>query len=421
MTPDIRRSDPNSRLNGPKCCVIIFSLLSILWLLILAFGQQTINSLYTNNTTGIFQVPEQIRQYKTPGEIYFGLSRFVLILIALSFVSMLLCIWKRKIVGCIQSLTKCTETNQLPCRLFSLFILLGCSWTCFYVLLNQGFEGDWYKIGELMTFHWQPPFQYRLFFIFQADLLKAFFPRLTYIQAFCLTQIIPIILLFYFAKKWASIFIDEHFAFVGQLIMLLMIIPTISYYTFYDMGIICTFTIGLYAIFRRNQILYFVTFLCGLLNHEITILLSISYLLIFYREQNSKKVVLLSFFVQALAFFSLRLTLQTLLPYPYLVENGKIWINLILDMKRLFWMFNTIATLGIWYFLAIIGYKFTPLKLRLCFPMGIVLIAITLLVGQLNEPRMFNSFMPVVTASILCLINEIRSVGFSDTGKPRIR
>jgi len=131
-------------------------------------------------------------------------------------------------------------------RILNFCVLIGCSWACFHSLLYQGYQGDWYVIEDLMNYNGWSPFQQRILFILFAKTIKYLIPGLTYIQSYCISQIVPIVLAFYFMKKWAELFIRNNYSFIAQLILLAMIIPTISYYTFYDFGIIFFFTLCLY-------------------------------------------------------------------------------------------------------------------------------------------------------------------------------
>ena len=292
-------------------------------------------------------------------------------------------------------------------RILNFCVLIGCSWACFHSLLYQGYQGDWYVIEDLMNYNGWSPFQQRILFILFAKTIKYLIPGLTYIQSYCISQIVPIVLAFYFMKKWAELFIRNNYSFIAQLILLAMIIPTISYYTFYDFGIIFFFTLCLYLLFMGHISAYYIVFVIGILNHEIILFMVFLYLAMYLKGDILYNKIWISVLFQFALFVGVRLLQFKYLPGTDLTAQGRIWINLNDIVNRPHILVNSFITISVWYIFSLFGIKYAPQKLKKCVLLFPMLTIMTLFVGQLNELRQFDAYIPVAIALIMCLVEAL--------------
>ena len=151
--------------------------------------------------------------------------------------------------------------------LFSISLWLACCWTCFLILYQAGSERPWYRIQDIMALTGDPPFQHRMLFVWIAQAVQAVLPSATYLKCFYISQILAILLSFYFIRKWAELFAPRKLAFAAQPLLAVMLMQTITYYTFYDIAIVFFYTICLTTLFQRRFFPYLVFFGLGTLNH----------------------------------------------------------------------------------------------------------------------------------------------------------
>ncbi|MFH0786557.1 MAG: hypothetical protein V2B13_02970, partial [Pseudomonadota bacterium] len=64
-----------------------------------------------------------------------------------------------------------------------------------------------------------PPYQQRILFVWAANGIRLIFPGCSYLGCYFISQIIPIVLSFYFIKKWGELFISKELAFLSQILL----------------------------------------------------------------------------------------------------------------------------------------------------------------------------------------------------------
>lgn len=274
----------------------------------------------------------------------------------------------------------------------------------FGLLAYFGAEESWYRIDQIMAYEGRPPFQHRVLFIFPAQLLQYAMPQLGVIPAFLGAQMLAVVLMLWALRRLAGLFIRSDLAFVGQALALCMWAPTLNYYTFYDIGIIFVFAFCLYHLLRREWLPYLLMLAAGTFNHEITLFLIVASAFMLFGSMRWR--ALAGFLALQLALYGLvRLLLFYLLPAHQAWEGGKLMFNLHLLQDEPRVLLYSLGPLLLWYALAATGWRHAPAPLLRCVIILPCLFVMTAVVGQFNESRQFDAFIPVAMAFMLCALN----------------
>ena len=267
-----------------------------------------------------------------------------------------------------------------------------------------GTEESWYRIDQIMAYEGRPPFQHRVLFIFPAQLMQYAMPQLGVIESYLWSQLLAVVLMLWAVRRLAGLFIRSDLAFVGQALALCMWAPTLNYYTFYDIGIIFVFAFCLYHLLRREWLPYLLMLAVGTFNHEITLFLIVaSAVMLLGTMRWSALAGLLA--VQLALYGLVRLLLFYLLPAQQAWEGGKLMFNLHLLQDEPRVLLYSLGPLLLWYALAATGWRHAPPLLRRCVIILPCLFVMTAVVGQFNESRQFDAFIPVAMALMLCALN----------------
>lgn len=273
-----------------------------------------------------------------------------------------------------------------------------------YILLHFGVQRSWYLIDKIMAYQGTPPFQHRVMFVFPAQVLQYAMPQLGAIQSFLWSQVLAVILMLWSVRRFATLFIRRDLAFIGQFIVLCMWAPTLNYYTFYDIGIIFVYSFCLYHLMRRELVPYLAMLVAGTFNHEITLFLIVASAVVFLGRMSLRSLA--AFLLLQLALYAMvRMLMFSLLPAHQAWEGGKLSINLNLLLHDTRGLVYSLAPLLLWYALAATGWRHAPPFLRRCTLILPCLVAMTALVGQFNEARQFDAFIPVAMALMLCSLS----------------
>ena len=273
-----------------------------------------------------------------------------------------------------------------------------------YILMHFGVQRSWYVIDKIMAYQGTPPFQHRVMFIFPAQVLQYAMPQLGAIQSFLWSQVLAVVLMLWSVRRFASLFIRRDLAFIGQFIVLCMWAPTLNYYTFYDIGIIFVYSFCLYHLMRRELVPYLAMLVAGTFNHEITLFLIVASAVVFLGRMSLRSLA--AFLLLQMALYAMvRMLMFSLLPAHQAWEGGKLAFNLNLLLHDTRGLVYSLAPLLLWYALAATGWRHAPSSLRRCALILPCLVAMTALVGQFNEARQFDAFIPVAMALMLCSLS----------------
>lgn len=290
-----------------------------------------------------------------------------------------------------------------PSRLpeLSLTLLYACVFFLFLIIF--GSEESWYPIEKMLDFTGKPPFQHRVLLLFPAQALLYVAPSLPYLHAFIFSQMLAVFAALWAVKRFSALFIREDLAFVGQFLALMMWAPTIRYYTFYDIAIIAVYALALRFLLTNQLLPYLLVFTIGTLNHELTLfLIGISALVLFGQVRLPRLAGFLG--LQLACYGAVRVLMFTVLPAKSAWEGGKPALNINLFLHQPTQVVLSLGPLLLWYALAAGGLRSAPKSLRWCVALLPCLAVMTFFVGQLNESRQFDAFIPVAVALMVCAI-----------------
>lgn len=286
-------------------------------------------------------------------------------------------------------------------RLFQWSMAAGCFCALYLLLVRAAGERDWYPIDILMTNPGSVPiFGQRLLFVWIADAVKSFHPSLSYVNAYYMSQIPAVLLTIWIVGRWSALFIGESLRWIGQLLVVVMLAMTFDYYTFYDVAVVFFYAAGLYLLKKRYYAMFVIVLAVGTLNHENISLLIVLALLETYRKPKLAASVCGA---AVISYFAVRTLQQHLVPFDHHFD-WRLWSNLYYPLFGPKIIAESAASLFFWWIAAATSWRYADDFLKraaLLFPM---LLAVTYLFGQFQEPRQFDAFIPVVIGFILSRI-----------------
>jgi hypothetical protein len=268
------------------------------------------------------------------------------------------------------------------------------------LLYSLGYEGEWMKLRDMLSFTQPAPAVHRLLFVLLARSMQLVTGG-SDLLAYFVSQVVAIVLAMWAVLRWAEVFVARETALFAPVLATLMLAPTIAYYTFYDFGIVFFFAIGLLLLLRGRFAAYLAVLAIGTLNHELILfLIVIAALLTHDRYPRSRWLGFIG--SQLLIYMAVRVGLFLAIPATRAWVPGNVWRNIEYLAVRQHALANTLV-LFIWFALAMFFIvRYGPGALRRCLWLLPLLLAMTLLVGNLNETRQFVAFIPVAVAGILC-------------------
>jgi len=303
-------------------------------------------------------------------------------------------------------------------RVLSILILLGTSWACFHVLKEHGYEGEWMPLQQIMNFAFPPPVGHRVLSVLLADAIQAAFPSFSYLKCFLLSQLVAILAAFEAIRRWAALFVRAEFAFLAQLLLAVILIPTLRYYNFYDFGVVFFFSASLLCLFKERFFLYLGLFALGTVNHEIVLLLIPVYLALQFPQGVKRVATWGKAALQLAVWGGVRLLMFWLLPSAVAPEL-RIETNTQQLLHPTAGLLTRYLAPAIWMGVAILGYRHAPPALRRTVILLPLLATTTFLYGQFHEVRQFDAFAPVMVALILCALPANLAVRSAPDSSPQ--
>jgi hypothetical protein len=292
-------------------------------------------------------------------------------------------------------------------------VLFGCVSSAFIVLQAMGFHGEWYNINTLMTDPTALPiFGHRLFFVGIAKVFKLAAPQLSNVQCYFASQFLALVFAFVAVERLCAEVVSHRWSVFAYPTTLALLVPTIGYFTFYDIGIIGFFALSLLLIAQHRYGLYLVVFTLGVLNHENIILLAPVAIIEAWHSGRRGGCLALAL-AQLLLYGSVRAILFFAFPMPR-AFNSKIWLNLhpfqTYSMRGLA---LSAAALLFWWLIVVIAWKSAPKTMRYAAAtLWPGLVMVTALFGKWIEPRQFVAFIPV------CVVVMLAAVVSGETSTP---
>lgn len=353
-------------------------------------GHSLVQRMYEGKFLSFFIVPPHIKAEHSADELYRWMRKALMLAVAGTV-----------FLGAVMWIVNARKRNVLSRDGIVSFFWLGlCSSICAMVLAWQGYNSTWYPIEKAMSFTADPPYVHRVLFVLVARAFQVLHPTLSDLNAFLLSQCVAIVLAMIAIRKWAELFIRKDLAFFSQVLLTAILVPTLRYFTFYDIGIIFFYSLGLTLLFKRQTTAYVAMVGLATLNHELILFLIFTSAFLYFEGRPTRKWIA---FVaaQLIVYAAIRTTLFQLMPVSRAWAQGNVWVNIEYILVKRRDLADT-AALMLWF--AVAGFcALRPVhpglkKCTILFPM---LLGMTLLVGQLNEARQFDAFIPVAIALIL--------------------
>jgi hypothetical protein len=290
-------------------------------------------------------------------------------------------------------------------RIFSFLATIGVSASIFIVLATFAREDYFAPLETLMT---NPGslavFGQRLLLVWPADAIKHFVPTLSYRRCYLATQFVAILATTYMIGQWAAVIAGKQWKIVGQLLLAAILIPTITYGTFYDIPMVFFHAACLYFLYKEQYFAFVATLGIGTLNHENTLLLVPVAAVVLWGATSRK----ISFGVPLAAFVvwaSVRFTIQRLIPQASHFD-ARLWSNLVSMSHPSAELIKSFMSLVFWWCCAAVGFRSAGRFVRRASIMLPALLAVTFPAGRFVEARQFDAFIPVAIALILSHLNR---------------
>lgn len=294
-------------------------------------------------------------------------------------------------------------------------IWLACT-ASITIAVQASHEGWWYPLGTIMHHpeRANAAFGYRLLFPLIAVFLQKIVPHLTDHNAFVAVQALNAGISISLVGIWSKIFFPRYGRPLGYILASLMIIPTLNYWTFYDIAIVGFWTACFLLLYLDQIPGYLLVFALATLNHE-NILLIIPCATAYYWGRMPLRRLALFACLQVALWFGVRQIVEHLSPGGALFD-WRLWQNLI------FWRTYSIrsivlagAVLVPWWLVALGGWRDAPRILRTGLLAWPGLFLVTILFGRIEEARQFAAFIPVCIGLISSRLG--RDLASKEVGK----
>lgn len=144
---------------------------------------------------------------------------------------------------------------------------LGCGMTLFLELIYQGREiySLW---GVVSNPGMEPIIGHRLLFAWIGILAHHYATHLSSTQLILISQAPACLFSIWAVGLWSQAVVGRNFALVGQVLAVFFFVPTLRYYTYYDIGIMGLWSLTFLAIYRGKFLLTIPLIAIAKLHHE---------------------------------------------------------------------------------------------------------------------------------------------------------
>lgn len=203
---------------------------------------------------------------------------------------------------------------------------------------------------------------------------------------------------------WSAEFVGLKRAFLGQLFMLTFLLPTISYYNFYDIAIVGFYAATFLAVVRQRFWLTVPLISIATLNHENALLLVPAVASAAFLNLSIRKALSIAG-AAFLGYASVRLALFHYLPMSTIGDlrfySNAVWVaNLAPSL-----LVGGAMLLFRWA-CALMGWTYAPPTLKRLAIIWPALIIVTVAFGQFTETRQFDADIPLCTALLLIYVRN---------------
>ncbi len=288
---------------------------------------------------------------------------------------------------------------------FRVIMTLGCSWVIFLVLRLQAFEPSWYPLKPLIDNPRACPLiGHRILFVWLAQFAQLLRPSMDPVRLYMASQIVPILFTTYIVGRWSAIFVGSRLSFLGQVLLVVFLVPTFSYYNFYDIGIVGFFCAAFLLLYRRRYWAFVAVTGLATLNHENALLLIPVAVFACYREVPRRQLSLIALSGLGVH-LAVRGALELFMPLHTVGDMG-VWANPLDLVQMPVMMVMSIGLLLPRWALAFLGLPAAPPLVRRLACVYPLLLVVTAVFGQLHEARQFDAGIPVEIGVIMCYIRR---------------
>jgi hypothetical protein len=161
----------------------------------------------------------------------------------------------------------------------------------FILLTKLARERLFYPLGTILTApETMDIFGRRLLLVWPARWISLHAPGLSPLDAYDVTQAAAICVTVGLIGIWSARFAGWRNAYLGQLLLIVMVCPTFDYHNDYDIFIIATFTGALLCLWDRRYLAFCLIAGIATLNHENTLILAFVALAVCYQRETPRKV-----------------------------------------------------------------------------------------------------------------------------------
>jgi hypothetical protein len=251
-------------------------------------------------------------------------------------------------------------------------------------------------------------FGYRLLFPVLAVLLQKILPRLSDHNAFIAVQSLNTGISVFLTGAWSETFFPRYGRPLGYILAALMLIPTIGYWTFYDIAIVGFWTACFLLLYRGQYLGYLAVFAVATLNHENILLIVPCVVAYSWLRMRFPRLVLFTC-AQVALWYGLRQLVIHLSPSGALFD-WRLWQNLAFWKTYSFRELAFAASVLVpWWLVALRGWKDAPRILRTGLLAWPGLFLVTMLFGRLSEARQFVAFIPICIGLICSWLDREQS------------
>jgi hypothetical protein len=290
--------------------------------------------------------------------------------------------------------------DRTAVRIRDTLVWVLCTYGLIHVLYFIGAEGSWLTLRDALGFTAGPPFNHRVLFVLIARGFRLLRPGLHDPAVYFLSQIIAGAAAMWLIQPWARRFVPGSVAVWSRPLLLVLLIPTFTYWTFYDIGIVFFFTAALLALTTGRWLLYLAVFALGILNHENMVLIVPIAIALRYRTWRIGVAGIAWVGAQLALYAAIRWGMFQILPATAAWQSGKLAYNLGLLHHPLSLM-KTVVWLTGWGLVMWTARRRLPREIVIASFLLPEILIVSIPVGQLNELRLFNPCLPVLVVGIL--------------------
>ena len=290
--------------------------------------------------------------------------------------------------------------DRSAARLRNALLWVLCTYGLVHVLYYIGSEGSWLTLHDSLGFTAGPPFNHRVLFVLVARAFRLLRPTLHDPAVYFLSQIVAAGAAMWMIESWARRFVSEPVAAWSRPLLLVLLVPTFTYWTFYDIAIVFFFTAALYCLVTGRWALYLLVFALGILNHDNMVLIVPIALAIRYRTWRIGFAGVAWAAAQIALYVAIRWSLFHILPAHAAWQSGKLAYNLGL-LHHPTMLMKTVVWLTGWGLIAWTARRRLPREILIGSLLLPAILLVSIPVGQLNELRLFNPALPVLVVAIL--------------------